>query len=126
MLSGKLLGNRLLTQRPDPQSSGYISGNTITQGEVFPYIHDFGSILAYIEYNFLGASQIGKINFQNNYIFADGRAPDYVLNVHIPLSDFFGLTTRRPFTRINTSRPVSYFTNNPAGPAGPGDNGDPD
>jgi hypothetical protein len=106
--------------------SGYISGNTITQGgERFPYIHDFGSILAYIEYNFLGANQIGHINFQNNYLFADGRAPDGA-GGNIPLQDFFSLTTRRPFVKINASYPESYFTNNPAGPEGPGDNGDPD
>jgi hypothetical protein len=62
----------------------------------------------------------------NNYKFADGRAPDYVPNVNIPLSDFFGLTTRRPFVPINAPYSASYFTNNPAGPEGPGDNGDPD
>jgi hypothetical protein len=105
--------------------SGYISGNTITQGEVFPYIHDFGSILAFIEYNFLGPSGIGAINSLNNYKFADGRAPDGA-GGNIPLQDFFGLTTRRPFVPINPPYPASYFTNNPAGPEGPGDNGDPD
>jgi len=30
------------------------------------------------------------------------------------------------FVPINPSYPASYFTNNPAGPEGPGDNGDPD
>jgi phospholipase C len=109
----------------DGTYSGYISGNTITQHEVFPYIHDFGSILAYIEYNFLGAGQIGKINFQNNYLFADGRAPDGA-NGNIPLLDFFGLASPRPFVHINTSHPETYFNNNPAGPEGPGDDGDPD
>jgi hypothetical protein len=106
--------------------SGYISGNTITQGEVFPYIHDFGSILAYIEYNFLGTSKIGTINPQ--YKFADAHAPDYVPGGNVPLSDFFGLPTARPFTPITVSptHPLSYFTNNPAGPEGPGDNGDAD
>jgi hypothetical protein len=46
----------------------------------------------------------------------------------IPLSDFFGLATRRPFLPITVSptHPLSYFTNNPAGPEGPGDNGDAD
>ena len=48
---------------------------------------------------------------------------------NIPLSDFFGLTAPRMFTPIitnTTTHPVSYFTNNPAGPEGPGNNGDPD
>jgi hypothetical protein len=61
-----------------------------------------------------------------SYSFVDAFAPDYVPNVHIPLSDFFGLTTARPFTPITTFHPLSYFTNNPAGPEGPGDNGDAD
>ena len=113
---------------PGNSYSGYISGNTITQGgEVPPYIHDFGSILAYIEFNFLGRSGIGAINSQNSYDFADGHAPD-ATNGNIPLSDFFGLSTPRTFTVIPTSTayPLSYFTNNPAGPAGPGDDGDGD
>jgi phospholipase C len=108
--------------------SGYVSGNTVTQGgEVFPYVHDFGSILAFIEHNF--GIQIGTINNpKNNYPFADGFAPDEA-NANIPLSDFFGLNVARPFTPIitnTTAHPVTYFTNNPAGPEGPGDNGDPD
>jgi hypothetical protein len=54
----------------------YVSGNTLTQGgEVFPYIHDFGSILAFIENNFLGPGKIGQINPQ--YTFADAFAPDF-------------------------------------------------
>jgi hypothetical protein len=31
-----------------------------------------------------------------------------------------------PCVPISTPYPVSYFTNNPAAPEGPGDNGDPD
>jgi hypothetical protein len=106
--------------------SGYVSGNTLTQGgEVFPYIHDFGSILAYIENNF--ALTIGAINSQNQYDFADGHAPDWGNGKNIPLSDFFPLAAARPFTPIPImSHQLSYFTNNPAGPAGPGDNGDGD
>jgi hypothetical protein len=57
--------------------------------------------------------------------FGDGFAPDEAKG-NIPLSDFFGLTTPRPFVKINASYPASYFTNNSAGPEGPGDNGDPD
>ena len=109
--------------------SGYVSGNTITQGETQQYVHDFGSILAFIENNFLGVGGIGAINSQNQYDFADGHAPDSI-GGNIPLSDFFfGLTAPRTFTPIitnKTTHPLSYFTNNPAGPEGPGDNGDPD
>jgi hypothetical protein len=107
----------------DGTYSGYVSGNTITQGEVFPYIHDFGSILAFTEQNF--GIPIGEINAQNNYDFADGRAPDGA-GGNIPLADFFGLTKPRTFTTIPTYNPLTYYTNNPAGPAGPGDDGDPD
>jgi hypothetical protein len=111
---------------PGGTYSGYVSGNTITQGgEVFPYIHDFGSILAFIENNFFGPSQIGQINPQ--YTFADAFAPDYRAQpLNIPLADFFGLTTPRPYTPITVHHPVSYFTNNPAGPQGPGDGGSED
>jgi phospholipase C len=102
--------------------SGYVSGNTITQGgKVFPYIHDFGSILAFIENNF--GIPIGSINAQNRYPFADNFAPDWQNGKNIPLSDFFGLTTPRTFVPITVSHPVSYFTNNSAGPQGPGDEG---
>jgi hypothetical protein len=104
--------------------SGYVSGNTVTQGgEIFPHIHDFGSILAFIENNFLGANGIGSIN--PSYRFADNYAPDGA-GGNVPLADFFGLPTPRTFTPIPTYNPLTYYTNNPAGPAGPGDNGDPD
>jgi hypothetical protein len=111
-------------QNPDGTYKGYVSGNTQTQGgEVFPYIHDFGSILAFIENNFFGAGEIGQINPQ--YPFADARAPDGA-NGNIPLSDFFGLGTARRFKSILTLNPQSYYTNNPAGPQGPGDGGSED
>jgi phospholipase C len=102
--------------------AGYVSGNTITQGEVFPYIHDFGSILAFIENNF--GVPIGSIN--PSYHFADNYAPDWENGRNIPLSDFFGLTTPRPYAPITVYHPVSFFTNNPAGPQGPGDGGSED
>jgi phospholipase C len=69
---------------------GYVSGDTRTPGggEVAPYIHDFGSILGFVENNFnLG---IGNINSQNQYPFADGFAPERTGNPNaIPLADFF-------------------------------------
>jgi hypothetical protein len=68
--------------------AGYVSGNTATQGEVPPYIHDFGSILAFVENNFgLG---MGHINWANQYYFADFYAPELRWkNTWVPLSDFF-------------------------------------
>jgi phospholipase C len=94
--------------------AGYVSGDTRTQHEVFPYIHEFGSILAFIENNFLGPLQVGQINPQ--YHFADGHAPDGA-GGNIPLSDFFQ-GAHRNFTTVMTTLPVSYFTNNPAGRRG--------
>jgi len=104
---------------------GYVSGDTRNPGggEKFPFIHDFGSILAFIENNF--GIPIGQINSQNNYDFADGRAPDGA-GGNIPLADLFGLTAPRPYTPITVYHPVSYFTNNPAGPQRPGDGGSED
>jgi phospholipase C len=72
--------------------AGYVSGDTRTPGggEVAPYIHDFGSILAFIENNFFGQTQIGGINAQNNYKFADAFAPELrTTPPTIPLADFF-------------------------------------
>jgi len=57
------------------------------------YLHDFGSILAFIENNFkLG---IGNINSSNNYPFADAFAPGSG-NGNIPLSDFFPISQNNP------------------------------
>jgi phospholipase C len=107
---------------------GYVSGDTRTVGggEVFPFIHDFGSLLGFVENNFLGPSAIGQINPQ--YQFADFFAPDWQPNKHVPLSDLFDTANFRNFTPItpSSSFPLSYFTNNPGAPEGPGDNGDPD
>jgi hypothetical protein len=67
--------------------------------EAFPFKHDFGSILAFIENNFLPSGQIGKIN--PGYPFADAFAPDYQqIPLHVPLADFFPLTSPRPFQAI--------------------------
>jgi len=80
---------------------GYVSGDTRTPGggELPPYIHDFGSILAFIENNF--AFGIGTINPQ--YQFADAYAPERMANPQaIPLADFFCISpcTAQPFQRI--------------------------
>jgi phospholipase C len=85
--------------------TGYVSGACQSPGncqnDKFPYQHDFGSILAFIENNFLGSTAIGGINRSNNYPFADALAPDFKLQpLHVPLADFFPLTTARPFQPI--------------------------
>jgi hypothetical protein len=75
-------------QAPGNQQPGYVSGDTRTPGggEQPPYIHDFGSILAFIENNF--GLAIGSIN--PGYKFADAFAPERLaLNPTIPLADFF-------------------------------------
>jgi hypothetical protein len=102
--------------------SGYVSGACGASplppcpNEAFPFKHDFGSILAFIENNFLGSNAIGTINAQNNYPFADNFAPDYQKppSLHIPLADFFPLTTPRPFQAITLpsgAPDANYFLN---------------
>jgi hypothetical protein len=90
-----------------------------------PHQHDFGSILAFVEYNFgLG---IGCINSEystsgatcNNsgngppggYPFADYYAPE-VHAGYPPLGDFFGSTYypfTNPITLVNNSFTLEYF-----------------
>jgi hypothetical protein len=81
--------------------------------EAFPYKHDFGSILAFIENNFLGSGQIGQIN--PGYQFADAFAPDYQKSpLNVPLADFFRLTTPRQFQAITLpagAPDANYFIN---------------
>jgi hypothetical protein len=80
---------------------------------VFPYVHDFGSILAFTENNFnLKVGGIGP----SQWPFADASAPDYKAN-NTPLQEFFlnsnGGYTWRPFTSINPiTDPPSYFQTN--------------
>jgi hypothetical protein len=91
--------------------------------KVPPYIHDFGSILAFIENNFLGFNQIGQIN--PAYKFADNVAPDFKLNPpHVPLADFFPLTSARPFQAITlpAGAPDANYFLNYNGPLGDPDN----
>jgi hypothetical protein len=87
-------------------SDGYVSGackQPGTQGAlpVCPnpapyYVHDFGSILAFIENNFLGSSYVGQINSSQNggsgYLFADNYYPEqFGSPAGPPLGDFFDL-----------------------------------
>jgi hypothetical protein len=99
--------------------TGYISGTSSQGGEVQPYVHDFGSILGFIEWNFGlspydGGSSCGiaggdSTNFPDgcNYEFADWFAPDGSYECGLttdpsncgegettayPLEDFFNFT----------------------------------
>jgi hypothetical protein len=95
--------------------SGYVSGTPGHGGETFPYVHDFGSILGFIENNFLGSGAIGTINAQNQYPFADNFANDFQRSpLHVPLADFFPLTSARPFQAIALppgAPDANYFLN---------------
>jgi phospholipase C len=98
--------------------AGYVSGacQLNCPQKVFPYVHDFGSILAFIEYNF-GMPPIAK-PYYADYNALDGA------NGNIPLSDFFSLSNQRSFTNINTSYNAQFFEDyyanghTPTGPDG--------
>lgn len=103
----------------DGTYSPYISGACGGSGQQpcpnnnAPFVHDFGSILAFIEWNF--RIQIGTIG--QGYQFADNYAPEFVKGF-TPLLDFFPLTAARPFVQIilppsyNINYFQNYFTNN--------------
>lgn len=103
--------------------AGYVSG-AISGPPSYPpklqFTHDFGSILAFMEYNFLGAGEIGQIN--PSYFFADHWAPDWNNPTgNIPLQDFFQFSYRG-FTPIPIDPPYNtpnYFTSYPGDPEGP-------
>jgi hypothetical protein len=91
---------------------GYISGKQPTPGEVQPFIHDFGSILNFIEYAFGQKQQpLGEISPQ--YHYADFLAPDAPFSDHnvtaYSLSDFFDFTTEHMFTPVATEG-INYST----------------
>ena len=100
------------------QYSGYISGacgtGTTPQCPNLqnPYVHDFGSILAFTEYNFSLAPR-----FIAQPLYADYNALDWgPLRTNIPLSDFFRLWTSqnsvgRPFVPISATQSASFFQN---------------
>jgi len=113
-------------------SGGYVSGNK-ANGPVQPYVHDFGSILGFVEATFnLPPYQSGSANTCGiagavadptegcNFPFADYFAPDGPFECQktggcgsygaYPLSDFFNLPTPRTFTAItNAKYPPSCF-----------------
>ncbi len=94
--------------------TGYISGacGSSCTNNKSPYQHDFGSILAFTEYNF----GLTNIDQSGNKGYADYNAPDNVAP-NIPLSEFFSLdtasnSTGRPFFQIPVSNfPATFFTN---------------
>jgi len=110
----------------------YISGACGAAGQpscpnnVFPYVHDFGSILRFTEYNF-GMPYIDESG-DNGY--ADQNAPDNQ-NGNIPLSDFFSLyPNQRTFVPITTLKDYKffqgYYETTGAEPMGPDNDADSD
>jgi hypothetical protein len=93
---------------------GYISGALHSQGEVQPFIHDFGSILNFIEYAFGQNGQpLGGVGgISPSYPYADVFAPDGH-NVYPPslysLSDFFDFKNQRAFEPVATEG-INYAT----------------
>lgn len=101
---------------------GYISGALPAQGETPPHIHDFGSILNFVEYIFgSGGNSLPEIDAQNSYHYADFWAPDYWGNLQYcsrqvcpyALSDFFNFTQppTPPIWITPINCPASCFLN---------------
>jgi Phosphoesterase family len=96
-------------------SAGYISGNpNKSQGEYAPYIHDFGSILGFIE-NALGLSASNPYGIAGNqkFPYADFFAPDGKFECptcQYPLSDFF-IFGNSPTTFVPITNGVKYPPN---------------
>jgi phospholipase C len=112
------------TKNQDGSYSGYVSGpcvGNVCNNNRFPYQHDFGSILAFTEYNFTM-----PFIYQDTNYYADWNAPDWGQGRNnIPLSDFFPLSTPRPFVPISTPKDYTFFQNYYAttgtAPTGPDD-----
>jgi hypothetical protein len=103
-------------------TGGYISGTPSQGGEAPPFVHDFGSILNFIEYAFgRGGNSLGEISPQ--YHYADYFAPDGPNNPSCvgcaySLADFFNFTqTARTFNPITGAK---YATNCFLTPTGTG------
>jgi len=99
---------------------GFISGKCQAvgncQNEVAPHVHDFGSILNFIEYAFgSGGKNIGVGEIEPSYHYADHWAPDAFPSCPIStcpysLSDFFGgFATQYQFQQI--SLPPAFCNN---------------
>jgi len=97
---------------------GYVSGSKQQGGEVQPYIHDFGSILNFIEYVFGQNNQsLGTIG-DPSYPYADYFAPDSVgggcpqTTCPYSLADFFDFSKRHFFHQITGAKyQDDYFLN---------------
>jgi hypothetical protein len=81
-----------------------------------PHQHDFGSILAFVEYNF--GLPLGGINLANGFPFADYYAPELQAlgGPYAPLGDFFNISPQTPqrfmpITLVNNSFTFDYFRN---------------
>jgi hypothetical protein len=94
---------------------GYISGpcqNGSCQNDKQPYIHDFGSILRFIETVF---GIPGHIDDANHYDYADAQAPDATPTCPVSLcpyalSDFFDFTHQNSFQAIKHPKyKADYF-----------------
>ena len=86
--------------------AAYVSGGCTSgcPNSTFPFVHDFGSILAFTEWN-LGLKFIDQSG-DNGY--ADANAPDGARG-NVPLLDVFDQSWQRSFTRISTPYPASFF-----------------
>jgi hypothetical protein len=103
------------TENPNGTYSGYVSGACGASplppcpNNVPPYLHDFGSILAFTKNNF----NLPFIDLPDKG-YADYNAPDWSSDhqTYVPLSDFFSLPLRQPrgFTHINTPELYTFFT----------------
>jgi len=98
---------------------GYISGKLPSEGEFPPYIHDFGSILNFIEYVFgyggvpLSFPGFPGLGISPSYPYADYYAPDGHV-VYPPslysLSDFFDFAHQRTFIPLTPQQGITYTT----------------
>jgi hypothetical protein len=105
---------------------GYISGicqNGSCQNKKFPFQHDSGSILAFIENNF----KLGFVDQSGDKGYADYNALDWSPDhaTHVPLSDFFpgpfrGFTSILPTnSQYDTNYFLNYYTITGTQPQGP-------
>jgi len=114
--------------------AGYVSGacdHTGCHNNQFPYRHDFGSILAFTEWNF-GMNFIDQTGHKG---YVDYNAPDWSSDhsTTVPLLDFFSLSWQRTFTQItplpgqDSSLFLNYYGNPAYGnPVPQGPDGGPD
>jgi hypothetical protein len=89
-----------------------VNGNPACPNEQPQFVHDFGSILGYIEYVF-GTGEINPTYHYADFYAPDGQDECGAQNCPYPLSDFFG-TVGIPFTPITGAKyPPSCFLDDP-------------